>query len=89
MYKCLFSAFTALESYTEGPLPFRALTNNEITNNARKMKNRILAMPAAPEAIPPKPNSAAMIATMTAKRPMTGIRKSGMMRKKRAPQTIM
>jgi hypothetical protein len=28
-----------------------------------KIKNRILAMDAAPEAIPPKPNTAAIIAT--------------------------
>jgi len=28
------------------------------------MKNRIFAIPAAPEAMPPKPNSAATIATM-------------------------
>ena len=33
-----------------------------ITNNARKIKNNTFAMEAAPSAIPPKPNIAAMIA---------------------------
>jgi hypothetical protein len=33
-----------------------------ITNSARKTKNRTLAMSAAPSAIPPNPNIAAMIA---------------------------
>jgi hypothetical protein len=36
---------------------------SEIRNNTIKMKNRILAIDAAPDAIPPKPNTAAMIAT--------------------------
>jgi len=31
-----------------------------ITNKTRKMKNRILAIDAAPAAIPPKPNNAAI-----------------------------
>jgi hypothetical protein len=35
-----------------------------ITNSDMKMKNRILAMDAAPAAIPPNPNKAAMIAMM-------------------------
>jgi hypothetical protein len=33
------------------------------TNKIRKIKNNILAIPAAPAAIPPKPNMAAIIAT--------------------------
>ncbi len=33
------------------------------TNNTRKMKNRALAIEAAPSAMPPKPNIAATIAT--------------------------
>jgi len=37
--------------------------NNERINNTRKMKNRTFAMEAAPEAIPPNPKIAAMIAT--------------------------
>lgn len=32
-------------------------------NNTIKIKNRILAIPAAPAAIPPKPNMAAIMAT--------------------------
>jgi len=32
-------------------------------NRTIKMKNKILAIPAAPAAIPPKPNMAAIIAT--------------------------
>jgi hypothetical protein len=35
-----------------------------ITNNARKIKNNTLAISAAPSAIPPNPNIAAMIAIM-------------------------
>jgi len=35
---------------------------NEIRNNTIKTKNRILAIDAAPAAIPPKPNTAAIIA---------------------------
>lgn len=35
----------------------------EITNNTRKIKNNILAIDAAPAAIPLKPNMAAIIAT--------------------------
>ena len=35
----------------------------ETINNTRKMKNKILAMEAAPAAIPPNPRIAAMIAT--------------------------
>jgi hypothetical protein len=35
-----------------------------ITNNAMKMKNRILAMDAAPAAMPPNPKMAATIAIM-------------------------
>ena len=34
------------------------------TNSTMKIKNNILAMPAAPAAIPPKPNMAAIIATI-------------------------
>lgn len=34
------------------------------TNNTKKIKNKILAIPAAPAAIPPKPNIAAMMATI-------------------------
>ena len=33
------------------------------TNNTKKMKNRILAIEAAPAAMPPKPKIAAIIAT--------------------------
>jgi hypothetical protein len=43
-------------------------------NNTIKIKNRILAMPAAPAAIPPNPNIAAIIATikkMTVQRNIT------------------
>lgn len=41
------------------------LPNNKLnTNNTKKIKNKILAIPAAPAAIPPKPNIAAMIATI-------------------------
>jgi hypothetical protein len=36
---------------------------SEIMNNTRKMKNKTLAMEAAPAAIPPNPKIAAMIAT--------------------------
>ena len=32
------------------------------TNNTRKIKNKILAIPAAPAATPPKPNIAAIMA---------------------------
>jgi len=39
---------------------------NDKRNRTTKMKNRILAIPAAPAAIPPKPNSAAINA-ITAK----------------------
>ncbi len=35
---------------------------NDKTNNTKKIKNRILAIEAAPEAIPPKPKMAATIA---------------------------
>lgn len=48
--------------------------SKEIANNTRKIKNKILAMPAALEAIPPKPNTAAIIATiknMSAQRNIT------------------
>ena len=39
------------------------LPNNKLsTNSTRKIKNNTLAMPAATAAIPPKPNTAAMIA---------------------------
>ena len=34
------------------------------TKSTKKIKNKILAIPAAPAAIPPKPNIAAMIATI-------------------------
>lgn len=34
------------------------------TNNTRKIKNRILAIPAAPAAIPPNPKMAAIMATI-------------------------
>jgi hypothetical protein len=47
---------------------------NEIINNTRKIKNRILAIDAAPAAIPPNPNTAAIIATiknMTVQRNIT------------------
>jgi len=37
--------------------------NNEITNSTRKIKNKTLAILAAPAAIPPKPNIAAIKAT--------------------------
>lgn len=37
------------------------------TNSTRKMKNRICAMPALAEAIPPNPNMAAMMATIITK----------------------
>ena len=41
------------------------LPNNKLkTNNTKKIKNKILAIPAAPAAIPPKPKIAAMIATI-------------------------
>jgi hypothetical protein len=36
----------------------------EITNKTKKTKKRILAILAAPAAIPPKPNTAAIIATI-------------------------
>jgi hypothetical protein len=36
---------------------------SEMANNTRKMKNMILAIDAAPAAIPPKPNIAATMAT--------------------------
>jgi hypothetical protein len=42
------------------PLPLPAIKLS--TNNTRKIKNKILAIPAAPAAIPPKPNMAAIIA---------------------------
>ncbi len=34
------------------------------TNKIKKMKNRTLAIPAAPAAIPPNPNMAAIMATI-------------------------
>ncbi len=34
------------------------------TNSTKKTKNKILAIPAAPAAIPPNPNIAAMMATI-------------------------
>ena len=34
------------------------------TNSTKKIKNKILAIPAAPAAIPPKPKIAAMMATI-------------------------
>ena len=37
---------------------------NEMINNTRNMKNNILAIEAAPAAIPPNPNTAAIIATI-------------------------
>ena len=40
------------------------LPNNKLnTNNTKKIKNKILAIEAAPEAIPPNPKMAAIIAT--------------------------
>jgi hypothetical protein len=36
--------------------------SKEITNNTRKIKNRILAIDTAPAAMPPNPNTAAMMA---------------------------
>ena len=36
----------------------------EMRNNTMKMKNKILAIPAAPAATPPNPKIAAMIATI-------------------------
>lgn len=38
--------------------------NRDIRKSTIKMKNNILAMEAAPAAIPPKPKTAAIIATM-------------------------
>ena len=38
--------------------------NSDIRNNTIKMKNKILAMEAAPAAIPPNPKIAAMMATI-------------------------
>jgi len=51
-----------LITYTSSatPLPLPAIKLN--MNNTRKIKNKILAIPAAPAAIPPKPNIAAIIA---------------------------
>ncbi len=41
------------------------LPNNKLnTKSTKKTKNKILAIPAAPAAIPPKPNIAAMMATI-------------------------
>lgn len=37
-----------------------APANNEITNNTRNIKNKILAIPAAPAAMPPNPKRAAI-----------------------------
>jgi len=37
---------------------------NETINKTRKIKNKILAIDAAPAAIPPNPNTAATIATI-------------------------
>lgn len=37
---------------------------SDIRNNTIKMKNKTLAIEAAPAAIPPNPNTAAMIATI-------------------------
>lgn len=48
--------------YTFGDLPLNALEISDNTNNTIKMKNIILAMPVAAPAMPPKPNTAAMIA---------------------------
>ena len=36
----------------------------ERTNSTRKIKNKIFAIPAAPEATPPNPNTAAIMAIM-------------------------
>ena len=61
MYKSLYCVI-ALKLYTSSatPLPLPAIKLS--TNNTRKIKNRILAMPAAPAAIPPNPKIAAIIA---------------------------
>jgi hypothetical protein len=52
-----------------GLLPYRLLfaerpNMSETRNNTMKMKNKTLAIPAAPAATPPNPKIAAMIATI-------------------------
>jgi hypothetical protein len=54
-----FSIYQGLARQTLVVLP----ETNEIINKTKKTKNKILAIPAAPAAIPPKPNTAAIIAT--------------------------
>src|SRR5215210_361795 len=50
--------------YTPGPRPRISPMTSDTTKAMRNRKNRILAIPAAPEAMPPNPKTAAMMATM-------------------------
>jgi hypothetical protein len=60
VFSDFFSIYLALARQTLVVLP----ETNEIINKTKKTKNKILAIPAAPAAIPPKPNTAAIIATI-------------------------
>ena len=62
MYNCSLYCEIARKLYTSSatPLPLPAIKLS--TNNTRKIKNKILAIPAAPAAIPPNPKMAAIIA---------------------------
>jgi hypothetical protein len=51
-----------MNGYTFFVIDFPKISDNR--NNTIKMKNKILAIPAAPAAMPPKPNTAAIIATI-------------------------
>src|SRR5579862_4545408 len=58
---------TAVSRYTSNLLGFPVLSKpliRETKNSTRKMKKRILAIPIAPAAMPPNPNTAAMTAIM-------------------------
>ena len=48
-------------------MTLRRPNNRETTNKTRNITNRILAIPAAAPAIPPKPNRAATMATIRKK----------------------
>ena len=48
----------------KGGLPFKAFITIATKNSSMKIKNSIFAMPAEVPATPPKPKTAAMIATI-------------------------
>ena len=54
---------STLPFYYTSVFPKDFPNNKDRTNSIRKIKNKILAIPAAPAAIPPNPNNAAINAT--------------------------